>query len=99
MKGSNILAFLGGVLVGGIAALLLAPNSGEETRSQIKDMADEGIDTVRRKYNSASESLHRDTTIIRDAARGAVEDVKKRIEEAKQSITEPAPAPTTSQNE
>lgn len=97
MKGSNILAFLGGVLVGGITALLLAPNSGEETRSQIKDMADEGINTVRRKYNSASESLRRDTTIIRDAARGAVEDVKKRIEEAKHNIAEPAPAPT--QNE
>lgn len=32
-------AFLGGALVGGIAALLLAPKTGEEMRAQIKAIA------------------------------------------------------------
>ena len=60
MKGSNVLAFLGGVLVGGIAALLMAPQSGEETRGQIKDMADEGYNSARRRYGEAREGLRRD---------------------------------------
>lgn len=92
MKGSNVLAFLGGVLVGGIAALLMAPQSGEETRGQIKDMADEGYNSARRRYGEAKEGLRRDAGIIKDAARGAVEDVKRRIEEARTGIAgEPAP--------
>lgn len=93
MKGSNVLAFLGGVLVGGIAALLMAPQSGEETRGQIKDMADEGYNSAHRRYGEAKEGLRRDAGIIKDAARGAVEDVKRRIEEARTGIAgEPAPA-------
>ena len=32
MNKNTLLAFLGGVIAGGVAALLLAPRSGEETR-------------------------------------------------------------------
>ncbi|MBQ9340141.1 MAG: YtxH domain-containing protein [Paludibacteraceae bacterium] len=32
-------AFLGGVIAGGVAALLLAPKTGEEMRAQIKAIA------------------------------------------------------------
>ena len=35
----NVLAFGLGVVAGGVAALLLAPASGEETRKKIGDMA------------------------------------------------------------
>ena len=37
--GKGVLMFGLGVLAGGIAALLLAPSSGEETRRKIGDMA------------------------------------------------------------
>ncbi|HYQ80428.1 MAG TPA: YtxH domain-containing protein [Anaeromyxobacteraceae bacterium] len=40
--GSVLLAFLGGAVVGGVTALLLAPRSGEQTRKRIVDMAEEG---------------------------------------------------------
>lgn len=34
----NIAAFLGGALVGAAAALLLAPQSGEDTRTQLREI-------------------------------------------------------------
>lgn len=37
--GKVLAAFAGGALVGAVAALLLAPQSGEETRKQIAEMA------------------------------------------------------------
>ncbi len=39
--GSIVLAFLAGGVVGAGVALLLAPQSGSETREKIKDMADD----------------------------------------------------------
>lgn len=98
MKGSNVLAFLGGVLVGGVVALLLAPQSGEESRQTIKGMAEEGCNNARRKYNETADELRREAGIIKDAARGAMDDVKKRIEEARSGIAGQA-APTMSEEQ
>lgn len=47
MKGSNLLAFLGGAIAGAAVALLLAPQSGKETREQIKDFVDDSMDDVK----------------------------------------------------
>jgi len=57
MKNQTLFAFLGGVVVGGVVALLLAPESGEKTRRRIgkfvtdkkerlSDMVDEGYERV-----------------------------------------------------
>ena len=37
MKCNGIVAFIGGALAGAVAALLLAPDSGENTRRKIKE--------------------------------------------------------------
>ena len=39
MKNQNLFSFLGGLTVGAIAALLLAPDSGKNTRHKIGDNA------------------------------------------------------------
>lgn len=39
MKQSTLFAFIGGALAGAAAALLLAPDSGANTRRKIKDKA------------------------------------------------------------
>ncbi len=43
MSKNVLLAFLGGVVAGGFAALLLAPRSGEETREYLSDKIKGGI--------------------------------------------------------
>lgn len=43
MNKNTLLAFLGGVVAGGLVALLVAPRSGEETREMIADKVKDGI--------------------------------------------------------
>jgi hypothetical protein len=57
----NILTFAAGVGVGVGAAMLFAPASGEEIRSQIGEKVQDISDRVRDKFSSASEG-RRDAT-------------------------------------
>lgn len=52
MKGETFFAFLGGLLVGAGAALLFAPESGEETRKKIKNTFDKEFNTLKEKINN-----------------------------------------------
>jgi gas vesicle protein len=49
------IGFFAGVLVGGVTALLLAPESGEELRGQIRVKAGEGTQYLKDTYNDASD--------------------------------------------
>ena len=59
MNKNVLLAFLGGVVAGGFAALLLAPRSGEETREYIADKIKSGIKSGlgEDQYNDLQEKL------------------------------------------
>lgn len=73
MKASQLITFLGGAILGAIIALLLAPESGDETREKIKtkleekgiklskEQLDEFIDSIKEKLN-----LKKDQEIIID---------------------------------
>jgi len=50
MKSDTLFAFIGGAIVGAAAALLLAPESGEETRKKIKDSVDTEYQALKKKY-------------------------------------------------
>jgi gas vesicle protein len=49
------IGFFAGVLVGGVTALLLAPESGEELRGQIREKAGEGVLYLKDSYGQVSE--------------------------------------------
>ncbi len=49
MKCNGIVAFIGGALAGAVAALLLAPDSGENTRRKIKEKAQQEYDNLKKK--------------------------------------------------
>lgn len=70
MKGSNVLAFLGGAVVGGVVALLLAPKSGRETRQQIMDFVED-------EYGQAKDFVNKNV----DKAREVVDRGRKIVEE------------------
>ena len=73
MKASHLITFLGGAILGAIIALLLAPESGDETREKIKakleekgiklskEQLDEFINSLKEKFN-----LKKDQEIIID---------------------------------
>ncbi len=57
------LAFLGGLVVGGGVALLLAPRSGEETRRIIKDYTKKAEEEALDKLKEAQQAV--EDTIVR----------------------------------
>lgn len=66
MKVSQLITFLGGAFLGAVIALLLAPESGDDTREKIKskleekgiklskEQLDEFIDSLKEKFNIKS---------------------------------------------
>lgn len=58
MKVSHLFTFIGGALLGAIIALLVAPESGEETRKKIKNKLEEkGIHLSKEQLDEFIESL------------------------------------------
>jgi len=64
MKHQTLVAFLGGVVVGGVVALLLAPESGEKTRRRIgkfvsdeKERLSDIMDEVSEGYEKVVEAV------------------------------------------
>jgi len=53
--GSGILWFLAGLGIGAAVGILYAPRTGEETRQQIRDAAEQGRDVVKRRARDARE--------------------------------------------
>lgn len=54
MKNQNLFSFLGGLTVGAIAALLLAPDSGKNTRHKIGDKIKHGEKKIKTRKTSWS---------------------------------------------
>ena len=54
--GTVLMAFLAGAAVGGIVALLYAPQEGRKTRQRILDMGDEARDAIGRVPHAVREA-------------------------------------------
>jgi gas vesicle protein len=82
--GAFVAGFLIGGLVGAATALLLAPQSGEETRTLIRDRS---IELKDKAVETAEQARHRAETALEDArkrAEIAIEETKHRAEELAQ---------------
>lgn len=49
MKCKGLIAFIGGALAGAAAAILLAPDSGENTRRKLKEKAQQEYENLKKK--------------------------------------------------
>lgn len=66
-------AFILGLGVGAAAALLLAPKSGEELRSDISEGLNDGIDNIRRTGRNARRKAERVVSMAKDQVKDASE--------------------------
>ncbi|MBR2064218.1 MAG: YtxH domain-containing protein [Bacteroidales bacterium] len=55
--GKTILTFLAGAAVGAVAALLLAPESGDKTRERLRMKAADAADVAKKKILEGLDSL------------------------------------------
>lgn len=79
MKTSHLLAFLGGVVAGGVTALLLAPKSGKETREDIMDMVEDG-------YGRAKKYVSREGRRVCRSVNKGIDKVSKDIEDGIRTV-------------
>jgi gas vesicle protein len=63
------IGLLAGALIGGVVALLFAPQSGKETREKIKEKSAEVIDMVKAKTSEVVDA-------VKEKASGAVHAIK-----------------------
>jgi gas vesicle protein len=100
--GAFLIGFIVGGLTGAITALLFAPQSGEETRTLIKDKAIELKDqtsetvgeTISKAETAAKDAVNRAEMLLEEAKKKANEIAKKGqvlLEESKEKVTKAAP--------
>lgn len=73
--GSKFGYFLAGLGLGAVVALLFAPRSGEETREYLRQRAEEGTETLRRRGRE-----------LRDLAEDYAEKGKDFVERQRESV-------------
>ncbi len=73
--GSSMLTFLSGAAIGAGLALLFAPQTGEQTRRQIKETAEKTADEVKERSEKLTQS-----------ARNAVKQAKAFVANAKDGL-------------
>jgi gas vesicle protein len=96
VSGAGIaLAFLSGAAVGAIAALLLAPQSGEESRERIRtyarrtgedlrEMADKAGETWQTAVDKGREFVHEQKSTLKDALDAGREAMRRQREQPEQ---------------
>lgn len=84
--GAYLAGFVIGGLVGAAAALLLAPQSGEETRTIIRDKS---IELRDKATENAEEALNKATKLLEDTRTRlveSIEDLRERVDELSETI-------------
>ena len=83
-------AFLAGVLVGGaigaVAALLLAPERGEDTRTLIAQKSGEYADTVKAKTGEVAEAVKAKTGEVTETVKQSANDLSAKTQDAVEQL-------------
>jgi len=68
--------FVAGVVIGGVIALLYAPNSGKKTRQLIKDTATEFVDEIKEEANEVVDTVKEAASESSRKGKAAVKAIK-----------------------
>ncbi len=70
------IGFLAGAVIGGVIALLYAPQSGKKTRQLIKDKATEVVDTLKEETTGAIDTVKEAASEAGRKGQAAVKAIK-----------------------
>jgi len=80
------LAFLLGAAVGGLTAVLLAPDRGEDTRRRLREGARHVIDQGTEKYEETRETAREKAEDVADAVSQRKEAVSEAVSQRKDAV-------------
>ena len=86
--GGGILWFLAGLGIGAAVGILYAPKSGEETRQQLRDAAEQGRDVVKERAQQAKDQAGTWADKVRDYLNNQKEQVRSAYEAGRQAYRE-----------
>ncbi len=86
--GSFLAGILAGAVIGGVTAVILAPQSGEATRRQITDMGSGARDASQERIEQMREAADSYSREYRDMASSAVSDARSRAQELGEQVQE-----------
>lgn len=88
-SGAGVRWFLAGAVLGGALALLFAPQSGKETRRQIRrkardlrDMAEDGLEDLGERFEEGKDRVREEAGRMKDAFHDGVDDIRERAHDA-----------------
>lgn len=83
---ASLVTFLTGAAIGAGLALLFAPQSGEETRKQLKDGYDKVSDDLKDNYEKFAKEAQKTIDAMKTTSEKAIEQIKSFVEGAKAGI-------------
>ena len=86
--GSGILWFLAGLGIGAAVGILYAPKTGEETRQQIRDAAEQGRDAMKERARVAKEQAGTWADKGRDYLNNQKDQIRTAVEAGRQAYRE-----------
>ena len=86
--GSSFLWFLAGLGIGAAVGILYAPKAGDELRQQIRDVAEDGRDTVKARARQAREQAGSWADKGRDYLNQQKEQIRSAYEAGRQAYRE-----------
>lgn len=87
-NGNGILWFLAGLGIGAAVGILYAPKTGEETRQQIREAAEQGRDAVKERARQAREQAGTWTDKGRDYLNSQKEQIRSAYDAGRQAYRE-----------
>ena len=84
---SKLAYFLAGMGLGAVAALLLAPGSGKETREYLSSKAEEGRDYIKQKSSEGREFVTTRGRELRSQAEQAIDKAKDVVTKQREQLS------------
>ena len=90
-KNTGFITFLSGAVIGAALGIIFAPQSGKETREQLREVSEKTGDEIKLKYETISTETRKGVETIKKVTEDAMDTIKKFIENLKGLEEAPAP--------
>lgn len=86
----TLLGLFGGIILGGVTALVLAPKSGEETRADIKAGFEVGVEKAREFGEKLSATAHEKIEVVKEKLSKETAEVAEEVAKKAEKVAEKA---------